>query len=435
MASGKAVVKYGLDPSFERTVAAVLCSRPKMFGIIGGEIAPERFNLPEVSLAVRGAIAHAKDSGHGPHHASVVLQRLRRWYGEGSITIEEVNAVVDMLSDMEDVVLDEHSISTELIPLLQKLIRSEAALVGMEEYGKPASDFAKVEVLLQRAKSLGIQDHSTGSKLGLGALGDIKRVRQADRLSLGILELDAGLGGGLPRGKTGMFVAGPKAGKSMYLTHVNATTLLTGKFVAMATLELSEEDQQSRLIANLTNIPIDSIIEGLMEYEVADALEELMPRIGVFRTKWFPPISTTMVEIMEWVKEIEQEEGRKVDLLSMDYLDKLGSSNKKQTSSYDIQGQSAEEYRLYIHGRSMYGMTASQPKRRPANERSKRIDIEEVADSQNKVRVMDLVLTGHRPTENEIEIYVAGARNMRDKFSVGPYPMDLACGRIVPVER
>ncbi len=430
----KAVESYGLDPTFERAVAACVCTRPKFFGVVGRELSPERFKLPEVSLAIRAAQAHAKDAGHGPTHASVVMQRLRRWHTEGSITIEEVNAVADMLFDAEDDQYDENDIATELVPVLQKLIRSEAALMGLEEYGK-SGDFTKVEELLQRAKVLGVQDRSTGSKLGLGALDDIKRLRQADRLSLGLLELDAGLSGGLQRGKAAMMVAAAKAGKSFWLTHIASVTLLTGKFVALATLELSEEDQQSRLISNLTGVPIDAIVEGTADDVVALELEKLQSLLGVFRTKFFPATATTMVDIIEWVKSIEEEEGRKVDLLELDYIDKLGSTNKNHKSTYDIQGQCAEDFRLYVHGRSMYGWTASQPKRRDAKDRTKRIELDDIADSQNKVRVLDLILTAHRPSEYEVEIYVAGSRNSKGEFSVGPFVTQLEIGRIVPVER
>lgn len=422
---------YGLAPQFERLVAALACARPAFFGVVGHELDPARMSDPAARLAVLAAQAHAKDAGRGPAAPALVLQRAQRWHGEGKHTVEEVCALMDLLLEVDVDSVDERAAAAELVPVLQRTIRNEAVVTAIEDYGK-GGDFARVEEMIRRAKSLGLQDHSTGSKLGVGALKDIKRLRGADRLSTGILELDVGLSGGLPRGKAAMIVGGAKAGKSMYLTQQCAVALHAGLFTAKATLELSEEDQHTRLIAHLTGIPIDVITEGSQEAEVQERLEDLLPTLGVYRCKFFPAKVTTMGHIVEWVHQIEQEEGRKVDLLALDYVDKLGIDDRRITSSYDIQGQSMEEFRLYCHGRGIWGWTGSQPKRRDAKEKNRRIGIDDIADSQNKVRVADLILTMHRPSDAEVEFYVAGNRGGRDQFSVGPFAHNLSCAQLVP---
>lgn len=432
MSSERKARPYGLDPAFERVIAAMLCCRPKFYGVIGRELDPSRLEVPTAALIARVVQEIGKERGRGPQDPVLATQRLHRWVQDGLATREEVHAVVDLLDEHLDKLPPEQAVIDELAPILKRVLHEETVRTAMESYAKKG-DLEEVADVINRARQVGVQDHSTGSKFGLASLKDIARMRQADRLPTGILELDAGLGGGLPRGKAGMIVGGAKMGKSMYLTNQIATGISQGLFVAEATLELNEEDQQTRLIANLTSIPIDAIVEGQDEPVIEAALAPLLPTLGTYRVKFFPAKVTSMPDIIEWVAEIEREEGRKIDLLVIDYLDKLGSSNRKHSGEYEIQGQAAEDFRLFCHGKGIWGWTASQPKRRDAKERQKRIEIDDIADSMGKARVMDLILTAHRPTEDEIEFFVAGNRHGKDKFSVGPFPHNLACAQIINV--
>lgn len=219
---------------------------------------------------------------------------------------------------------------------------------------------------------------------------------------------------------------------SFWLTGQSGVGLGRGLFVACATLELSEEDQSTRLISLLSTVPIDDITGGSRDAEVEERLEALLPTLGIYRVKFFPARITHFGHIARWIEDIEQEEGQAVDLLVMDYLDKLGSTNPKCVSAYEIQGQAAEDFRLYVYGRGLWGWSASQPKRKDASVKgSRRLGIDDLADSQEKVRVMDLIVTGHRPAEGQVELYVPGSRISADGFSVGPFTMDLARAQFI----
>lgn len=428
---GGEVKAYELTPAFERVVAGLLASRPKFFGVLGYELEPQKFAQEPARLVVRAAQAVAADVGRGPAAPVLVVQRLRRWMAEGTVTAEQLDAVVDLLEEATHDPPDEAQVVAELVPVVRQHMQNDAVRAAIEEYGRHG-DFARVVEIVERARKLGTHDRSQGSKLTVGVLESIGRLRAADRLATGVLELDMQLNGGLARGHVGMVVAGAKAGKSFFLTHQIAHAIAQGHFVLEATLELSENDQQTRLVANLTNLPIDAIVDGSAEAQAAAALERLLPSLGVYRVKFFPAVLTRLAEVFEWVREMEAEEGRKVDLLVVDYIDKVGAADRRLEGSYQIQGATTEEFRLYCHGRGIWGWTASQPKRRDAKDRNKRIDIDDVADSQNKVRVVDLILTMHRPSEAEVEFYVAGNRHGRDKFGVGPLPHNLVCGQLIP---
>jgi hypothetical protein len=201
-------------------------------------------------------------------------------------------------------------------------------------------------------------------------------------------------------------------------------------FVMLATLgDLDEEDQEARLIANLTGYPIDTVIGGSDRANLESAMSVMLPSLGPFVTKFFVPKETTFRDIADWVKEVEAEEKRKVDLLIVDYIDELGSGDPKLRSEYEVQGQTMRDMRMWVRAHGCWGWTAAQPKRREVKERTKRIEIDDIADSMKKGRIADMILTCIKPTEDEVELYVAGNRHGRDKFSVGPMPHDFARGR------
>jgi hypothetical protein len=424
---------YGFSPIFERVLAVALLSRPEVYGHIGEAIDPMRFTSGgAVALALRLAKLHAKEQGRGPSAAIIGFERARTLYQQGKLTHEELMELAELLADVHVLPSDSDILATAT-EVLRRDLQQQAILRAMDLHGA-RKDLTPALEELRRAAELGKQNRSTGLKLGLGAIDAIKRLRQADRLPFGLMDIDVQIGGGLPRGRAAIVAMAAKSGKSFWLTHVAGTTLVRGLFVAFATLENSEEEQSSRLLGWLTGELLDDITSGAADANVEAGLEVLAPSLGCFRVKFFPPKVTHFGHIMQWIEDIEEEEHARVDLLVVDYLDKMGSTNRAHDSEYMIQGQAAEDFRLYVHGRGMWGWTASQPKRRgPDQSKQRRIGIDDLADSQNKARAMDCILTGYRPSGNEIALWMAGSRFSKDQFEVGPFPTDLEHGRLLGV--
>lgn len=430
---GKPVEPYKLAPDFERAVAVLTCSKPTFYGSVAHAFEVERFAIPAVQLLVRAAQAHAKDVGRGPSDVFVVAQRIHRWIGEGKVTVEEAGAAVDLLSEFEGEP-DEASVTAELVPVMRRQMHTDTAMAALDAYRKGDGSFDNVEKLIHKTRTLGVQDRTTGSRLGAASFDRIERLKQGDRLATGILELDMGLTGGLPRGKTGLFCAPSKAGKSQFLISQSSFAIQQGLFVVLATLsDLDEEDQEARLIANLTGYPIDAVTDGTQRIAIEARLQAMLPQLGAFVVKFFPAKLTTFRDVADWIKEAESEEGKKIDLCVVDYIDELGVDDKRLVSEYQVQGQAMRDMRLYVRERGIWGWTAAQPKRREVKERTKRIEIDDIADSMKKGRIADLIITCNRPSESEVEIYVAGNRHGKDKFGVGPMPHQFECARFVPI--
>ena len=65
--------------------------------------------------------------------------------------------------------------------------------------------------------------------------------------------------GGLPQKTLNIALAGTGVGKSLFMCHMAASTLMQGKNVLYITLEMAEERIAERIDANLMNVTIDDL--------------------------------------------------------------------------------------------------------------------------------------------------------------------------------
>lgn len=436
-ATVKRVVPYNFAADFERIVVTLSCSSTRFYGRIGVNLDPELMRLEPSKLAMRAAHQINADLGHGPAKPIIVVQRLRRWMADGKVALEKIKEVIELFDDAEDAGLpDEDSVVAEVAPMLQERIRDDAVNMAIESYGKKGN-LAKVVELESKAARIGQVDTSVGTILGSESFDEIAKLKDLQRLPLGILEVDSVLDGGLQNGGLGVLVGGSGDGKSMGLSHIAGVNLLDGLFVCYATLELPREIVLARVKANMTGVPINTMMGG----EVAEAkrrLEELSHRLGRLVVQEFTPYATTVEDIKEWVENCEAQAGRKIDLLIVDYGDKVGTKKvkgEKESSEYTSGRVVFEGLRVYAHERKIFCWTASQASRQ--KDRKKRLDLNDVADSMHKIRVADLVVTLNLRDEGTDEpmilFYIAKHRTGKSRVEIGPMPTEYERGRVVPI--
>ncbi len=424
---------YNLDPVFEKAVVTLTCSNPRFYGRVGTVLDPELLKLDASKHAVRAAHAIYQDVGHGPSAGVLVIQRLRSWMQDGKLTLEAVKAVADLFDDAEDSGMpDAESVIAELAPILQQRMRDEAVLAAIESHGKKG-DLSRVLALESKAARIGVADTSVGTVLGTESWNEMASLRELERLPTGIIELDGVLDGGLVRGGLGVAVGASGDGKSMMLSHIAGVSLPTGLFVGYATLELPRAEVLARVKANITGIPINALKAGETK-EARARLEALAGRLGKFVVMDFTPYATTIEDIKEWVDACEQFYGRKMDLLVVDYGDKVGVKAKKgdQSSEYTSGRVVYEGLRIYAHERKTFCWTASQANRQ--KDKKKVLDLNDVADSMHKIRVADLVVTLNLQGEGEdlqVVLNVAKHRTGRSRVKVGPFPCAYEIGQVV----
>lgn len=429
-------VKYDFDVMFEKQLATACCMIPRLWGRIGEHLDPELMKNSSAKLAIKAARAVAADIGHGPDKCVMVIQRLRRWMTDGKTTLEEIKKVADMFDTCEDEGLpSEESFVAEVKPILQSVLRDRAVKEAIASYGKKGN-LAKTIELENKAERIGDVDTSIGTVFGPASFAEMTSLKDLQRLPLGVLELDSALDGGLQVGGLGVFVGGPGDGKSMMLSHVAAFNVWNGALVGYATLELPRPIVSARVKACMTGVPINALLAGQIA-QCQKIISKHGSRMGGLIIQDFTPLATTVEDIKDWVSKIEDTYKRKLDLLIVDYADKMGAKAKKgekEQTGYKLGEAVYEGLRIFADARKTFCWTASQATRR--KDRKKRLELDDIADSMHKARVADLLITLNLKAEEEeslMTFFIAKHRTGVSHREIGPMPTEYECGRIAPL--
>jgi len=387
-----------------------------------------------------------------------VSQRIRWWVEQGKATQEQLNEVDDMFDEVLDGkgMPDEEDAIAEIVPILKRRMHDTAVELAIEAIGHQR-DFSQVSKLIDKSERLGKANTSIGVGLE-SAFEEISTIRQLPRLRCGIPELDGALEGGPELGTSFIYLGSSGDGKSVMLVQSAAEALIQGYNVAYATLEISVPRTFARLIANITGVPINGILNGsrhLAEerYEKINRWLDNRDRpLGMFRIEEFPANDTTIADIKAWVERIEKETGKKIHVVVIDYLDRCTlAKSKLQKDSYTNMLLVYEDFRRWMDDPDSkdikrWGLSASQAVRRNSGQRKtkpnrkgsgpKLLDIDDGADSQNKVRVTDGMVTLNVSFDGkEITFFIGKNRHGNARAQVGPLPTAWACGRIAPPNR
>jgi hypothetical protein len=429
---------YGLEPDFERFVVYYAVRSPRFWSLAGHAIEPLSLEIAGAALAVEASRQLAKELGHGPDAPVLVLQRLRRGVYDGKVTQEMVQEVVDLLDYVDDEFdrpPEMESVVAELLPVLKRRMQSQAIILAHGEFAK-RGDFTSVRAAFDKADSLGRSEHVGSTTLGPAAFDVLEASRTVNRLPTGVLELDMRLGGGTPRQSLGVWLGDSGAGKSMALIHQAGEGLRGGFFGGFVTLELPEHVQLARLIANVTGLPWNDLLDSAkVKAEGRRRLDLVMDKLGLCELAEFPPHATTVADLTEWVDRMEDKHSRKMELLVVDYADKLHYPRVRSDNSYLEMRYVYEGLRRDLSvARGMWVWTGSQASR-PTKDSGKKLDLHHVADSMHKVRVADVVVSLNPRDDGQIEPFVAKNRLGESRYFIGPLPTDFVRARLVPATR
>lgn len=428
---------YPFAVQFEHAFLVSLCGNAKLYAYVGEAIEIDALSGQKTDppqLLMRACKAIYKELGRGPDSPVIVMQRVRGWHDDGLISVDQMNAAVDYLTGYDGDLPETETLANEVSRVIRQRMHHDAMLQMHEVYAgnrRPED----VRQTLELAESLGKVETDLGVVMGKGSFNEIARLRSLDRLPTGIIELDAHTGGGLPRGQQMFYLAAPGGGKSIALSSQAAFGLRRRLLVGEVTLELPAGVILARVKANLTGIPINAIMGGDTK-RCEELLEQMKPGLGTFYVKHFTAYTTTNAHIEDWVKSVEDREGSKMDLLVVDYADKVGvptGNEKRNSAEYHAMRVVYERFRIHAHERQAWMVTASQPTR--AHRGRTLLDLDHCADSQHKVRIADQVVSINPRDEGETNLfYVAKNRTGASQMKVGPIPHEYHLGRIAPID-
>ncbi len=428
---------YGFLPDFERDVVYLACTLPRFYGRVAALLDPAMLGQEACTIALRAAKAVAKDTGRGPSTAKVIIQRIRRWVEEGEMTTEQMESVLYLFDRVEDEggVSTEEEVTEEIIPILRKLMNKAAGQQVLK--GGAGGDLSAVKALIEQAENVGKVDVTPGSLLSRDAFAEIAALKYGERLATGIAELDLILGGGIPKGQYWLFAGSYGTGKSMVLTQIAAESIWNNQAVAYATVgEVGESLQKARLLANLTHCPINDITNGKYEEAIAK-YEQIADNLGPFACRYFESGSSVQ-DIREWVKSLEDSLGRAVEVVLIDYIDELHDMRaKNEYIAHKFIGNALHDW---AQNDKVWVVSATQARRKEDKRKKKRLDGDDAADSMNKPRKCDGMITINPEKDEEgmvteVAFFITKFRTGQAYLVTDLLPVDFERGRICAITR
>jgi len=403
---------YPFAPDFERTVAAMLATSESFYNRVGVHLDPARFKDERAQeIAAAAADLYARVN-RAPGSDAVVLQALYAKHTSGKLHARKMAACADYLCDALDRGLPDAEVA---IAQVADVLRRDGQQAVLD---RAFSAFAQQESMidvareLEKVESIGKADASFG--VGLDGFGDeLDSLGRIERMPIGFREIDVEMGGGMARGEFGFWLAGTKVGKSMALVGNAAIGMMRGLHVAVATLELDVHKWRARLLGTVTGTPYQDILDygsrsvAFERYRsIKDDPEFSMGRLSIQK---FGGHQTTLPSIIDWVRREEDRHGQKVELLVIDYADKLVGKDVRD-GDYTQMRDVYEGIRLWAHDTAAWAWSASQAQRVAMGEMP---TINSCADSHHKVRVADLMvgLTRCPDEENKVKAKVLALRN------------------------
>ena len=153
--------------------------------------------------------------------------------------------------------------------------------------------------------------------------------------------------GGLPSKTLNIALAGTGVGKSLFMCHVAASSLLQGKNVLYITLEMAEERIAERIDANLLNINIQQLQDLPKQMYETKIIKLAQKTVGKLIIKEYPTASAHSGHFKSLLNELALKKGFKPDIIFIDYLNICSSSRYKGSivNSYTFVKSIAEELR------------------------------------------------------------------------------------------
>lgn len=157
--------------------------------------------------------------------------------------------------------------------------------------------------------------------------------RKEEKLAFDLDLMNKITAGGLSRKSLNVVLAGTNAGKSLFMCHVAASTLMQGKNVIYITMEMAEERIAERIDANLMNISMDEL-----KVVDRDVFNNRMAKIagkthGKLIIKEYPTASAHSGHIRALLEELKIKRDFVPELVIIDYLNICASARMKMGAS------------------------------------------------------------------------------------------------------
>ena len=343
--------------------------------------------------------------------------------------LDEVDEWITQVEDAERGLPPKAAVVQLAAPVLRQ--RQRAAIIQeLAARNAVGKDIGDLPLLLASTEDIGRPQARDFATLGDGVWAMFQRLRRAERLKLGIPDLDEAMGG-MPRGSLLTIGGDPGDGKSLMLVDVVCHALLTGRRCLYVTLEMGVAQTLMRFVANLTCETEESVGRG--DKAVRDKYSSLLSSglVAPFAICYLPQGSTIPM-VDKAIKNVQSRDPRFAngwDLLAVDYGD-LMAGNPSDRNTYEEMKTVWKGLRAFAANNTNWTITASQLRDKDQRDGT----VYDYADSKHKGRITDsgLIISKDPDVESERRVRVAKHRDGRAGDTIGPFLPDFARAQFHP---
>lgn len=145
------------------------------------------------------------------------------------------------------------------------------------------------------------------------------------RTPTGFPYIDKCLNGGWWKGSLIVFIAQPKAGKSLWMCNLAARSIYNGYNTAYITLELQEEIVNMRIGSNMLNVPLNEYEEFAKDQDklrtkLNDLKQNSLKPLGNLHVKEFPSSTMSAPDLKTYLVKAQEILGYKFENVFIDYI-------------------------------------------------------------------------------------------------------------------
>lgn len=224
--------------------------------------------------------------------------------------------------------------------------------------------------------------------------------KKEDKIAFDLELLNLITAGGLSKKSLNVVLAGTGAGKSLFMCHFAASTLMQGKNVLYITLEMAEERIAERIDANLLNLSMDElkvVDRQVFENRVSKLAAKTQGKLII---KEYPTASAHSGHFRALIEELKAKRDFTPEVLIIDYLNICASARLKMgasVNSYLFIKSIAEELRGLAVEYNVPILTATQVTRGGYN--SSDVELTDTSESFGLPATADLMFALIRSEE------------------------------------
>lgn len=270
----------------------------------------------------------------------------------------------------------------------------ENASLPLNEQNKKLPAVGAIPDILQRAIAL-----SFDTTVGHDFMEDYEErwrlyKEKSMKIPFGIKILDMITKGGVEKKTLNLLLAGVNVGKSLGLCQLASSYLQQGKNVLYISMEMAEHNVAKRIDANLIDVSMDDIDDGIITYSTYKARMEGLSKkgLGTLKIKQFPTGAASVDNFRALLNELKLKKGWKPDIIIVDYLGIMASSRIKiySENSYTLVKAIAEELRGLAIEEDVVVWSAAQTTRGGWD--SSDVNMSDIAESAGLAATADFIL-------------------------------------------